>query len=252
MDKKILIPRSVGGNLHAVHFLSEKEYSYLINGKNPFVILCHGFTGDKYEWGRFNKTVEALNGEGFDAVLFDFSGSGENERELITLSKQAKDLEDVYKWAQDQGYKWIAVLGLSFGGLTALIATLSDIKTYIFWAPAFFIKDLFSAMKKNKEKKHSLPSSGEYGPIIIDYTFVEDLLRYDIESYLKNLESPALTVQGTRDKSVRPFQTRKAFSIMPQDKNHNLSEIERATHNFDGIYLDKFIEITIAWIKKYI
>ncbi|MFX1575058.1 MAG: alpha/beta hydrolase family protein [Promethearchaeota archaeon] len=252
MDKKILIPRSVGGNLHAVHFLSEKEYSYLINSKNPLIILCHGLTGDKYEWGRFNKTAEALNEEGIDAVLFDFSGSGENERELITLSKQAKDLEDVYKWTQNQGYKWIAVLGLSFGGLTALIASLPDVKTYIFWAPAFFIKDLFSAMTKNKEKTLSLPSSGDYEPIIIDYTFVEDLSGYDIESYLKNLRTPALIVQGTRDKSVQLSQTRKAFSIMPHDKNHNLSEIEKATHNFDGIYLDKFIKITITWIKKYI
>ncbi|MFW9941573.1 MAG: alpha/beta hydrolase family protein [Candidatus Thorarchaeota archaeon] len=252
MDKKFLIPRGIGGNLHAVHFLSEKEYTHQINGKNPFAILCHGLTGDKCEWGRFNKTAEALNEEGIDAVLFDFSGSGENERELITLSKQAKDLEDVYKWTQNQGYKWIAVLGLSFGGLTALIASLPDVKTYIFWAPAFFIKELFSEMTKNKEKKLSLPSSGDYEPIIIDYTFVEDLSGYDIESHLKNLGTPALIVQGTRDKSVQLSQTRKAFSIMPQDKNHNLSEIEKATHNFDGIYLDKFIKITINWIKKYI
>jgi putative redox protein len=252
MEEKILIPRSGVGNLHAVYFISEKESRSKSDNKNPMVILCHGFTGDKYEWGRFNKTAEALNAEGFDALLFDFSGSGENKRELITLSKQARDLKDVYKWASEKGYNWISVLGLSFGGLTALVAKLPKVETYIFWAPAFFIKNLFLAMKQNKEQQLSLPSSGEHDPIIIDHSFIEDLLDYNIESYLKNLQTPALVIQGTRDKSVRPSQTRKAFSIMPQTENYKLVEVDKATHNFDRILLQRFIEETIAWLKNYL
>ena len=141
IEKKILITRSVGGHLHAVHFLSRGENSSEKDEIFPFVILCHGLTGDKYEWGRFTKTAKALNEEGFDALIFDFSGSGENERESITLSKQVKDLEDIYTWAKNKGYTRIAVIGLSFGGLTALVAELPGIKTYVFWAPGFYAKE---------------------------------------------------------------------------------------------------------------
>ena len=72
-------------------------------------------------------------------MTLDFSGSGENERELITLSKQARDLEDVYDWVKTQGYSNIAAIGLSFGGLTLLVANLPEIKTKVFWAPGFYL-----------------------------------------------------------------------------------------------------------------
>ena len=152
MDQiKKLIPRSVGGHLHAVHFTNEKSED---SKRNPFVIICHGFTGDKYEWGRFTETAIALNKVGFEALIFDFSGSGENEREFITLSKQARDLEDVHDWVKNQGYSNIAVIGLSFGGLTLLVANLPEVKTKVFWAPGFYLKKMFpKSMVRNLKKK---------------------------------------------------------------------------------------------------
>ncbi|GAH29156.1 unnamed protein product, partial [marine sediment metagenome] len=30
---------------------------------------------DKYEWGRFPETAKTLNKEGYDVLIFDFSGS---------------------------------------------------------------------------------------------------------------------------------------------------------------------------------
>ena len=253
-EKKIVISRSVGGHLHAVYFLSQGEYSSEDDRRRPFVIICHGFTGDKYEWGRFNKTAKALNDVGFDALIFDFSGSGENEREFITLSKQARDLEDVYAWAKDQGYSWIAAIGLSFGGLTLLVAKIPEIKTSIFWAPAFHLKNMFSPRAQENLKKNllSLPTSGDCEPIKINNTFVEDILKYDVNAYLKNLSPPALIVQGTKDWAVRPRNTREAFKNMPQDDHHKLIEVEKAGHDFDGAHLAEFIEESIKWLKKYL
>ena len=129
MDQiKKLIPRSIGGHLHAVHFTNEKVNKSEDSKHILFVIFCHGFKGDKYEWGRFTETAIALSKVDFESLLFDFSGYGENEQEFITLSKQARDLEDVYDWVKNQGYSNIAVIGLSFGGLTLLVANLPEIK----------------------------------------------------------------------------------------------------------------------------
>ncbi len=253
-EKKILITRRIGGDLHAIHYLSQGEYSSEDDKKLPFVIMCHGFTGDKYEWGRFPKTTKALNAAGFDALIFDFSGSGENEREFITLTNQARDLEDVYLWAKHQGYSWIAAIGLSFGGLTLLVANLPDIKTLVFWAPGFHLKNMFSprAQDNLKEKQLILPTSGEGEPIKINNTFVEDIIQYDPSIYLQKLSTPALIVQGTKDRAVRPRNTREAFKLMPQDDHHKLIEIDKASHDFDGEHLTQFIDVTINWLKNYL
>ena len=253
-EKKILISRRVGGNLHAVHYLSRGEYSSEDDKRLPFVIICHGFTGDKYEWGRFPTTANALNEAGFDALIFDFSGSGDNDREFITLSNQARDLEDVYAWARNQGYSWIAAIGLSFGGLTLLVAKLPEVKTLVFWAPAFHLKNMFSprAQENLKNKPLILPSSGNGEPIKINNTFVEDLSQYDPSIYLQKLATPALIVQGTKDRAVRPRNTREAFKHLPQDDHHKFIEIDKAGHDFDGAHLTEFIELSINWLKNYL
>lgn len=253
-EKKILISRRVGGNLYAIYYLSRGEYSSEDDKRLPFVIICHGFTGDKYEWGRFPTTANALNEAGFDALIFDFSGSGDNDREFITLSNQARDLQDVYAWAKNQGYSWIAAIGLSFGGLTLLVAKLPEIKTLVFWAPAFHLKNMFSprAQENLKNKPLILPSSEDGEPIKINNTFVEDLSQYDSSIHLQKLATPALIVQGTKDRAVRPRNTREAFKHLPQDGHHKLIEIDKAGHDFDGAHLTEFIELSINWLKNYL
>ncbi|MFX1339127.1 MAG: alpha/beta hydrolase [Promethearchaeota archaeon] len=254
MEIQLLLPRSVGGILHAVHFLCQEESSFKSEKKPPFVIICHGFTGDKYEIGRFPATAKALNEVGFDALIFDFSGSGENERETLTLSKQVRDLEDVYAWAKNQGYSWIAVIGLSFGGLTILVANLPGIRTLIFWAPAFYMRKFFtSSTEENlKRKPFTIQSSGDYDPITIDITFVESLAGYDVNSYLQKLETPTLIILGKKDGTIGPRDIRKGFKLLPQDEHHKLIEIENATHDFEDEHLTLFIEASIKWLKKYL
>lgn len=259
-ETKILIPKSSGGSLSAIHFITSNNLFKDSNKKAPFVIICHGFTGDKYEWGRFSKTANILNDEGFDALIFDFSGSGENERELILLSKQVKDLEDVYAWAKRQNYSWIAIIGLSFGGLTLLIADLPGIKTTIFWAPGFNIMrmlkrgniELVEILKNLRRPPLKLPSSGDFEPIWIDYSFIEDILNTDVNTHLRKFTTPALIVQGKADTTINPIYTREAFGYFPQDEHHKMIEIDNAGHDFKDDHLIDFINISIDWLKKYL
>ena len=137
--KRLIIPRRNGGLLHAeLYSIFEDE----LDGLPPLVIMCHGGKGDKWEWGRFPKTAEALNKSHFDVLLFDFSGMGENDREPMLVSNQITDLEDVFQWAKNKGYNKISTIGLSLGGLTSLLANLPDRKSAVFWAPGFFMKKI--------------------------------------------------------------------------------------------------------------
>ena len=250
-EERVLIPSRNDKKLHGVLYFALEENTL---DRPPILIMCHGFTGDKYECGRFPETAKVLNKEGYDALIFDFSGSGENKREPVNLSKQASDIEYVYEWVKNRGYSKIAVLGLSFGGQTVLKANLAGIITYIFWAPVLLLHtsgdqaDWFKDIAKGPVE---IPSSGEFAPIIIDMSFVTDMGQFRVKPALKKLYPPTLIVQGTKDDKVPLELTKKAFSMMPQDNNHKLVEVQNATHDFKEIHLQEFIRETVNWLKNY-
>ncbi|NVM16643.1 MAG: alpha/beta fold hydrolase [Candidatus Lokiarchaeota archaeon] len=250
-EKRFLIPNAERSDLHGVLYYASEENP---SDRPPILIMCHGFTGDKYEWGRFPDTAKALNKEGYDALIFDFSGSGENKREPVNLSKQATDLENVFDWVKNQGYSRIAVLGLSFGGLTTLKANLPGIVTYVLWAPPLLLhstSDQVDWFKDINKGPVEIPTSGEGDPIIIDMSFVMDVANFRIRPALKKHVTPTLVVQGTADEQVPLELNKKAFSWMPQDDNHKFVEVQGATHDFEEKHLKKFINETVSWLKIY-
>jgi esterase/lipase len=251
LEKRVLIPSGEVKKLHAVFFLAKEE---IAKEKPPILIMCHGFTGDKSEWGRFPAMAKTLNKEGYDALIFDFSGSGENKREPVNLPKQSTDLENVYSWVKNQGYSKIAVLGLSFGGITTLKANLPGITSYVFWAPVMYVHttgDQAEWFKDIDKGPVEIPASGDYPPIIIDMSFVIEFGKFRVRPALKNLTPPTLIVQGTVDESTPLHLTKKAFTMMPQDDHHKFVEVEGATHDFDENHLQIFITETKNWLKKY-
>ena len=224
------------------------------------IILCHGFKGDKSEKGRFTATVQQLNQNGFHALVFDFSGSGENRREPILLSRQVTDLEDVARWATANGYGDIGTIGLSFGGITALMADLPHRKAAVFWSPALYPQKsasllehlLAKVMRRFPSVTVKRPSSGNFPPIVVNAAFTEEVFNLDTDRYLKRFATPSLILQGRKDTVVRPENTRRAFSQMPQDADHQYIEVEGAAHDFDGDDLTPFIRHTAAWFSRYL
>jgi predicted alpha/beta-fold hydrolase len=184
----ILIKSSSGSDLHADYYQISANPE-----ESAIVILCHGLPGERHEEGRFPKMAELCNNVGFDALCIDFRGSGENVREPIMLSKNIKDLEDTYAWALNIGYLHIGTLGLSFGGISSLMANLPDRKCAVFWAPAFYVargfrknqgKFRFALKKwllKKTHKQMQRKSSGKNQlPVIITYEFYDEIDRIDV------------------------------------------------------------------------
>ncbi|MFX0119816.1 MAG: alpha/beta hydrolase family protein [Promethearchaeota archaeon] len=217
--------------------------------KSPLVILCHGFTGDKYEWGRFPKTAKRLNEKGFDAIIFDFSGSGENKREPVLLSQQVQDLVDVYDWLKKLDYVDFGIIGLSFGGLTALIANL-PVRTAIFWAPAFYLENITNNSLYNHFPFKLLSASPP--EIYIEEDFVHELKEIDTEKYLRKFKYPSLIIHGKLDKTVKPELSKKAEGHFPSNIDHKLLLVENADHMFNNDQLEEFIEESINWLQKYL
>lgn len=249
IEKKVLIKSSTGSVLHGIHYMESNE-----SEKTSILIMCHGFTGDKYEHGHFPALAKACDGIGIDGLIFDFTGSGENERVPVTLFKQIADVESVYNWVQNLGYQNIALLGLSFGGLTILGTNIPGIKTYIFWSPVLFLHttddqaDWFKDLAKGPVE---IPSSIEGKPIIIDMTYMTDFAKLRVKNHLKKLYHPVLIVNGTSDEKTPCELTRKAFNFLPNREENKFVAVKNATHEIEGEYLNDFIKHTIDWLKLH-
>lgn len=261
-ERTFTIEKAGGNPIHA--FL----YSESQKGDNmpPIVILCHGFSGDHKEWGRFTQLADELVKNNSDVLLFDFTGSGKNVREPILLSEWQQDLKIVYDWVRSQGYSMIGCLGLSLGGLTLLTtvtSALDSLKAIVFWAPALYLK---KAMKKwqiffakfagllfpNKIIKQGNSQDPSLEPVLINSHFIKEIHSVRSDEYLQKLTLPVLIVQGTADNQVKAELNYKAMNFMPKDADHVLHKVESATHDFSGKHLEEFIKVTVDWFKKYL
>jgi len=257
-EQKIHIRNRRHHRLHAILFRSNQEEPS--HQRSKLVIMCHGFKGDKSEKNRFYQTALELNNIGLDAVSFDFSGSGENKREPVLLSRQVSDLEDVGRWAIQNGYARLGTLGLSFGGITSLMANLTARKAAVFWAPAMYPKRSASLFEYLLSKVMiNFPSitvkrdsSGNYPPILVNSAFSKEVFQLNTDHYLKQFSTPSLILQGQADTVVKPEFTQEAYTNLPQDKHHQYILVSGAAHDFNGHHLQPFIHHTAKWFLTYL
>ncbi|GAH33687.1 unnamed protein product, partial [marine sediment metagenome] len=128
------------------------------------------------------------------------------------------------------------------------------ITTYVFWAPFFLLhttRDQTNWFNDLNKGPVELPTSGDGEPVIIDMSFVAEVAKFQVKPALKKLNLPTLIIQGTTDDQVLLKLTKKAFSLMPQDDNHKLVEVQNATHDFEEKHLQEFIKETVNWLKIY-
>jgi len=99
----------------------------LPKGEGPFpaVLLCHGFTGTRFEPHRyFVKLCRALEKKGIASLRFDFLGHGDSEGDFygVTLGRQIQEAGSALKRLRAQksvDASRCGALGLSMGGAIA-------------------------------------------------------------------------------------------------------------------------------------
>ncbi|MBN2157026.1 MAG: alpha/beta fold hydrolase [Candidatus Lokiarchaeota archaeon] len=232
---------------------------YSKNNSN-LVIFCHGGLGDRFEHGRFPFAAEIFLAEGFDVLLFDFSGFGENNRIPISLSLLQTDLKDVWEWAKSQSYNNIATLGLSLGGLISLLSPLPNRFCAVFWSPAFDLMNSISPLQKIlgkikfaiSSKPMKMNHTGAGPKLLFGKKFMDEVLTLNIGKNLREFTLPTLIIQGTKDTTVNPESIKNAFAMMPDDSHHELKLIEGASHDFEGTYLESYITNTLIFLKNHL
>jgi carboxylesterase len=96
-----------------------KPKSFFLKGGSKAVLLLHSFTSnprDMRQLGRY------LNGKGYTCFAPIYEGHGLSPEQLIhtTPTDWWKSVEEGYHFLKNEGYQYIAVIGVSLGGVFAL------------------------------------------------------------------------------------------------------------------------------------
>ena len=189
---------------------------------NIGVVMSHGFTGNKEEWGKFTEVAGELNNAGFNILTFDFSGCGESEDDAITIEKEIDDLNTAIDFIQSKGIEKLGLFGLSQGGWIALETykeRKEEISSLVLLAPLTDAIPTYGEQKFSKEQKEELREKGstvrtrEEGvrdKFKIPERLIDKKENLNQDKLLEGVDCPILFIHGTEDETVPIKQSEKA------------------------------------------
>jgi len=228
--------------------------------------VMHGL-GSSKESVFVRAQTEVFLKNGFTTVRFDTThafGESEGDYADATSTGYYEDLEDIISWARTQSWYrepfWLS--GSSLGGLCiALYAEKypKKIKALALMAPVVSGRLRVEAYQKYEPeifKKwqdtgwRSEESGSTHGLIKkLKYSYVKDLLDYDLLPVANKLTMPVFLVVGQYDTSIPPEQQQVLFDALPGPKEMYI--IKGAPHSFrEPAHLAEIKDLFDRWIKK--
>lgn len=224
------------------------------------IIMCHGFMSNKYSKGRFERLAMAFNESGYSALLFDFSGCGESDDDILTVEKEVDDLKSAIQFVKLKGYKKIALYGHSLGTLICLKNYTPEIITMVLSGAAT------DSMKYNwyefftKEQMEELEEKGyliQYTPqefrkkTTIDERILKDFELINQRELLKDVNCPVLIIHGNNDEEEKLLYERSKAAMSLLSKDSKLEVIDGANHSFLE-HFDIVVKLATEWFKKHL
>ncbi|MFT4250807.1 MAG: alpha/beta hydrolase family protein [Candidatus Woesearchaeota archaeon] len=219
------------------------------------LVMAHGFTGDKDEWGFFTRIAENVHVAGFAVLRFDFSGCGESDDCSLTIQQHISDLSSAIAFAKQEGYSNVFLYGHSLGGYVSLLHH-ADAASVIATAPVTNKPRYAWSKRYNQEQLRELAEHGRITKnrdkgvrkqIIID----EQMLREREEitpAFLADITCPVLIIHGKQDQAVPLEDSLEA--IMYLSKDSHLEIIPGANHGFDRCW-DAVVEQILSWLRTH-
>ena len=253
-----LIIERLHGSLHCNLHLPPNYIAGSSGQKLPCVVLMHGFGGTRHEHGGlFVKAAAHLALKGMAVLRFDFRAQGETPGSSLdlTIDTQIQDGIDVLEYLQTQEYvdaKRIALLGLSFGGLTAacVAAARDDIAALVLWEAVY---DMKQTMKRiyGPTALRCVRARGymQAGMVRLSESFFEHLDALNLPYSMAKYKNPVLIVQGIED-TVVVVDTAYEWKRVLTGTQAEVLLIPEADHAFTR---EKWgwaaIEQTAAWLE---
>jgi hypothetical protein len=224
-------------------------------------VLCHGFLSNKNS--KTNKTLtDLLLPQGIATFRFDFFGQGESEGpfERITVTTAVQQALAALDLVKARGYRKLALVGSSFGGLVALLTAAKSPKLscLALKCPVPDFPEMLNLEFGDKgmaewKKTGTIPNvvPGGSGRIRLSYGFYEDCTRHIGYAAAKAVAAPTLIVQGNADEYVPIHQSRHLADEL-SGKNV-LVVLPGADHHFSNPeHFRKMTTLLAQWVADHL
>jgi len=223
-----------GDTIAAVHHAADTD---------RWLIFCHGFLSDKT--GSYEARAERAVAEGYNAVRFDFRGSGDSEGTFIdaTLSSRIEDLVGVIDRFDPPSY---ALFGSSFGGLVAFHATAGqagvDPVAVVARSPVTYTR-AFDPYRRTVETEGTLRYDDDRA---IDARFFEDFDTYGFGEVAESLSIPVMIAHGGDDDAVPIADSFDAAAAL--DTDVALLKYADEGHRFSAAAEERLRDRAFDWL----
>ncbi|MFQ3318462.1 MAG: pimeloyl-ACP methyl ester carboxylesterase [Natronomonas sp.] len=180
-------------SIAAVHHTPDSD----TDAERRWLVFCHGFRSDKT--GSYESRCKRAVAEGYDAVRFDFRGSGDSDGAFIdqTLGSRMRDLRAVLEYFDPDE---CVLFGSSFGAKVALHTAKDDprIEAVVGRAPVTYNR-AFEPYRGLVREAGTLQLDADHA---IDARFFEEFDDHPFTEVEAALDVPVALVHGTDDDSV--------------------------------------------------
>lgn len=226
-------------------------------GSRFFVLMLHGFTGNKVEANRlFVDVARALCKVGVSVFRFDYRCHGDSplDFEEFRFEYALEDAENALAYVAN-GYRpeRIIVLGLSMGGHIAarLAAAHGDrLAGAILLSPAINFAEIGKAMERFVAEAGDYYILGVFGPYRIRKEGLLSFSKYNALELVDKITIPVLIIHAKNDEVVPYIQSQQFYEKLAS-KDKKLVLLDEGGHVF-STYKSKTVVISeiVTWVKE--
>ena len=213
-------------------------------------VLCHGFLSHKNSTSN-QALAELLTLRGIATLRFDCFGHGDSDGPFakLTTSIGVAQARAALTYVITRGYRRLALVGSSFGGLVSILAAAEWTDVYQS-APADIPPITCLALKcpvvdfgeelrlelgedglQEWKRTNTIPDlHGGPSRLPLDYAFYQDCLNRIAYEPARTITAPTLIVQGDHDEYVPLHQSQRLYASLAGPKH--LEILPRADHRF--------------------
>lgn len=227
---------------------------------DALILFLHGFMSDRHSSGRYDYLAECFNLEGYSALSFDFSGSGESDDAPLSMARQVHDLHAAITYATSLGYARIALWGNSMGSVVAARGWTPDVKAMVLTGAAlgpvrFDWHEVFTPEQHRELAATGLITverpSGPRRRIVVDERLLKEFETFDREAILRRIAVPVLIINGDGDDEERMLKAVSAEALPYLPRGSEQVIVPGAPHGFRR-HLDEVRLIGLDWLRHHL